>query len=118
MEPSSARVGDEVTVSAPAATCNPSYGEDAKVRVVLTDASGAEVLNTTAEMSDAGAFEFTFIIPDRTQTGTATVLAMPDALDWCDDTGVNNRLKSSEASIHRTACAEPARALEIVPELQ
>jgi hypothetical protein len=38
--------------------------------------------------------------------GEAGVTAYPYALDWCDDTGVNNRAASGPETLIRVSCAE------------
>lgn len=65
-DPSEVRIGDQVTVSAADADCDPSYGQDARINITVTDASGGEVLNTTAPMNDAGGFSFVFRVPAGT----------------------------------------------------
>ncbi|MFJ6454917.1 hypothetical protein [Paenarthrobacter sp. NPDC091669] len=111
--PSSAGPGDVVTVSAPEATCNPRYGANAQVRVVLTDASGEDVLNTTAPMSDAGGFTVMVDVPLRSSPGLMAVKAEPFGVDWCDDTGTNNRANQGEVELSRASCAEPSKPLTI-----
>ena len=54
--PSSAKPGDAVTVMAPDADCNPRYGSNARIQVIMTDAAGMDVVAATAPMNDAGAF--------------------------------------------------------------
>lgn len=112
-----ARPGQAVTVSAPDAGCDPRYGNDAQIEVIVTDASGAEVIHETAPMSDAGGFTFTFTVPSDTAAGEASVTALPYNLDWCDDTGRNNRvsgaLGAAGADLERVSCAMPLRPLLI-----
>lgn len=102
-----------VTVSAPEAKCNPRYGPNAQVRVVLTDASGEDVLNTMAPMTDAGGFVVTIEVPLLAAPGVMAVKAEPYGVDWCDDTGTNNRANQGEAELERASCAEPTKPLTI-----
>ncbi len=113
--PSSAKAGAEVTVSAREADCNPRYGRNALIQVVVTDADGRKVIDATAPMTDAGAFTYTFEVPPRTAAGDATVTAMPLNIDWCDDTGKNNRADEAAAALERTSCVIPLKPLAIVP---
>ncbi|MCT9868684.1 hypothetical protein [Paenarthrobacter aurescens] len=111
--PSSARPGEAVTVSALDAKCDPRYGKKAAVLIVVTDAAGAEVVNTTAPMSDAGAFAYTFDVPQQTASGAASVYAVPHGVDWCDDTGRNNRVGQGELPLERASCAMRTEPLTI-----
>ncbi|WP_257614067.1 hypothetical protein [Arthrobacter sp. 31Y] len=113
MTPSSAKLGEAVTVSAPDATCNPRYGSNAQVRIIFTDATGVEVLNTTAPMSDKGGFTFTTEVPLQTAVGEAAVYAAPEGVDSCDDTGKNNRAGPGEAELEMASCAKPMKPLNI-----
>ena len=54
-------------------------------------------------MSDAGSFAYGLLIPEGTKPGDYGITAMPDGLDWCDDTGQNNRLDSAEKGVEGTA---------------
>ena len=47
----------------------------------------------------------------------ATVTAMPYNIDWCDDTGRNNRAGGSirAGDLTRASCAQPVRILTITP---
>ncbi len=65
-------------------------------------------------MNDDGSFEFAFALPDDIASGTATITAVPANVDWCDDTGTNNRLKSEE-DIDRTSCVLPIKLLQVTP---
>ena len=117
VSPAEASPGQNVAVSAPDAGCNPRYGGDAQIEVIVTDASGAEVLHETAPMNDGGGFTYSFTVPSETAAGEATVTAMPYSIDWCDDTGRNNRVSGAagEASVglERVSCAVPLRPLLI-----
>ena len=110
--PTTAGPGDVVTVEAPGADCNPRYGENAQIQVIVTDEQGEEVINTTAPMTDAGAFTYTFPVPDQMVIGEAAVTAMPHDVDWCDDTGRNNRAQGT-VNLERASCAEPVKPLTI-----
>ena len=91
--PAQARVGERVVVSAPDATCDPQYGLGAQVEVSVVDAAGVEVLRERAPMNDAGGFSFAFNVPPGAAAGPGHVSAYPYGLDWCDDTGTNNRVR-------------------------
>ena len=113
VSPSSAKPGDSVTVSAPDAKCDPRYGEDAVISIVFIDAAGVEVLNTTAPMADAGGFNFTAEVPLNSAPGVMAVNAMPHGVDWCDDTGKNNRVSKGELPLERASCVLPTKPLNI-----
>ncbi|WP_427006993.1 hypothetical protein [Pseudarthrobacter sp. H2] len=100
-------------MAAPDAGCNPRYGENARIQVIVTDATGAEVVNTTAPMNDAGGFTYTFEVPARTAAGDAAVTAMPYNIDWCDDTGRNNRTDGAAVTLRGASCAPPTKPLGI-----
>jgi hypothetical protein len=103
-----------VEVSAPDADCNPRYGADAQIEVIVTDASGAEVLHETAPMNDGGGFTYSFTVPSETASGEASVMAMPYNVDWCDDTGRNNSVAGAAGvGLERASCAIPLRPLLI-----
>ncbi len=110
--PSAAKAGEMVTVKAPGAKCNPRYGENARIEVLVTDEQGVEVINTTAAMTDAGAFTHSFRVPAQMAVGQATVAAAPHNVDWCDDTGRNNRAEGP-AVLERASCAQPRKPLTI-----
>lgn len=112
VSPNSAKAGEKVTVSAPPADCNPRYGTNAQIQVSVTDKAGTKVINKTAPMADSGAFTFTFKVPTATAAGEATVTAMPYNIDWCDDTGRNNRAEGL-TDFHRASCAMPVKSLTI-----
>ncbi|MEE2523453.1 hypothetical protein V1639_10300 [Pseudarthrobacter sp. J75] len=40
---------------------------------------------------------------------------MPHNLDWCDDTGKNNRVAGSAGGLQRISCAMPVKPLQIKP---
>jgi hypothetical protein len=113
--PSSAKPGDRVTVMAPDAVCDPRYGGNARIQVTLTDAAGVEVLTATAPMHDAGGFSYAFDVPAGTAAGEAAITAMPFNIDWCDDTGRNNRVAGAGATVtlERVSCVIPTRPLTI-----
>ncbi|WP_245413275.1 hypothetical protein [Arthrobacter celericrescens] len=118
VEPGTARPGEQVTVSAPDADCNPAYGQDAKIEISLTDAAGREVFTKTGPMNNDGGFTFSFKVPAGMRPGKAGVTAFPHALDWCDDTGRNTRLRRQGAGddgITRSSCATPVVPLTIKP---
>ena len=114
LNPTEAKPGQSVTVAAPDADCNPRYGTNARVQVSVTDATGAEVVNTTSAMNDAGGFTYTFVIPARTAVGDAAVAAVPYNIDWCDDTGRNNRVAGArEVPFVRVSCVLPVKLLTV-----
>ncbi len=113
VSPASAKPGDAVTVSAPGSNCNPRYGAAALIQVIVTDHNGTKLIDTTAPMTDAGEFSYTFSVPAGTAVGEAEVTAMPYEIDWCDDTGRNNRAEGN-VTLERTSCAMPVKSLTIV----
>ncbi|KIS27550.1 hypothetical protein TV39_10385 [Arthrobacter sp. SPG23] len=112
MNPPRAKAGDTVTVQASDADCDPRYGRNARVQVIVTDAAGAKVINTTAPMNDAGGFAYTFEVPLQAAIGDAAVEATPYGIDWCDDTGRNNRAGAA-ATLERVSCAARIETLGI-----
>ncbi|WP_115789702.1 hypothetical protein [Arthrobacter silvisoli] len=118
MDPGTVRPGEQVTVSAPDVDCNPAYGQGAKIEVSLTDAAGREIFKKTGPMNNDGGFTFSFEVPSGMKPGKAGVTAMPYRLDWCDDTGRNNRLKrqgAGDPGLARTSCVIPVVPLMIRP---
>jgi hypothetical protein len=81
--------------------------------MIVTDAGGAEVINTTAPLTDAGEFTYVFTVPAEMEVGDALVTAMPHNIDWCDDTGRNNRAEGT-VNLERALCAMPVKALTIM----
>jgi len=103
-----------VTVQAQDAGCNPRYGANAQIQVSVTDSSGAKIINTTSKMNDGGGFAYTFIVPARTARGKAAVTAVPYNIDWCDDTGRNNRVAGAAVVLlQRASCVLPVKPLTI-----
>ncbi|KQN91267.1 hypothetical protein [Arthrobacter sp. Leaf69] len=115
MTPSSAKPGDTVTVTAPDANCDPRYGGKARIQVTMTDVAGVEVLAATAPMDGAGGFTYSFAVPARTAAGESLITAMPFNIDWCDDTGRNNRVTGAGAALalERVSCVIPMKPLNI-----
>ena len=114
LTPTTAAPGQSVTVAVPDADCNPRYGKNARIQVSVTDATGVEVVNTTAAMNDAGGFTYTFVVPARTAVGDAVVTAMPYNVDWCDDAGRNNRVAGAgEVGFALVSCAAPMKPLTV-----
>ena len=103
--PSEAKPGEQVTVSAPETTCDARYGYGARIQVTFTDAAGVTVLEELAPMTDDGGFTFAFTVPAAAAAGEGGVSAVPYGLDWCDDTGVNNRAAPGPLSLERVSCA-------------
>lgn len=101
-----------MTVAAPGAGCNPRYGANAQIQVSVTDESGAEVINAMTSMTDSGEFTYTFTVPAEIAVGEAMVTAMPHNIDWCDDTGRNNRAGGT-AQLELVSCAKPEKPLTI-----
>jgi hypothetical protein len=106
VSPAAAKPGDQVTVSAPDTTCVARYGADARVQVELLDPYGSTVLEELAPMTDDGGFTFVFTVPAGVAPGKAGVTAYPYGVDWCDDTGVNNRVGAGPQAMVRVACAQ------------
>jgi hypothetical protein len=114
VSPSEAGAGESVTVQAQDATCNPRYGEHARIQISVADSAGAKVVNTTSAMNDGGGFTYTFVVPARTAKGQATVTAVPYNIDWCDDTGRNNRVAGAAVVLlQRASCVVPVEPLTI-----
>lgn len=111
--PATVSPGATVTVTAANAECDPRYGGDAQVRVTLTDAEGRQILEKKGSMDDAGAFRLEFTVPARTAPGKAMVTAEPHNVDWCDDTGRNNRVSEGGEKVIRTSCALPSVPLTV-----
>lgn len=103
--PSSAAIGETVTVAAQDSECDPRYGENAEINVNVTDAGGKRIISTTAPMNDAGGFTYSFQLPANATPGEAAVEAYPHDGDWCDDTGKNNRVSAAEKPFIRASCA-------------
>lgn len=112
--PSSARIGDQITVSASDAQCNPRYGQNARIKITFTDFSGGKVVDTTAPMNDAGGFTYTFNVPTETAPGEGSISAYPYDIDWCDDTGRNNRADATAAALTLASCAMPQESITII----
>jgi len=114
LTPTTAAPGQSVTVAAPDAGCNPRYGKNARIQVSVTDATGVEVVNTTSAMNDTGGFTYTFVVPARTAAGDAAVTAVPYNIDWCDDTGRNNRVAgAADVRLERVSCVVPMKPLTV-----
>ena len=112
--PGSARPGSAVVVAAPDAGCDPRYGPDARIAITVTDAEGKKILQQLGPMNDAGGFRFEFKVPKAAVPGLAVVTAVPHGVDWCDDTGRNNRVHHP-TGIQRSSCVIPAEPLGITP---
>ncbi len=83
------------------------------MEISISTDSGEKLLDTKAAMEDNGAFEYSYRVPKTAKPGVLSVSAAPADVDWCDDTGTNNRLKD-ESDIERTSCEIPVRLLAIV----
>ncbi|GAB3537069.1 hypothetical protein GCM10027403_20010 [Arthrobacter tecti] len=109
---STVQAGEDVTVRASDADCNPRYGAAAQVEVQLIKLRNDVVASGTGPMGDSGAFEYTLTVPDDAPLGEYVVVAMPYRVDWCDDTGRNNRVSGS-AALERVACVRPEAPLTV-----
>ncbi|MDQ0618864.1 hypothetical protein [Arthrobacter globiformis] len=104
-----------MTVAAQDADCNPRYGATARIQISVTDSSGAKVVNTTSAMDDGGGFSYTFVVPTGTVAGEAAVTALPYNIDWCDDTGRNNRVAGAAVvQLQQASCVLPVKPLTIL----
>ena len=113
--PASATVGDQVTVAADDSECNPRYGQDASIKITVTDSAGNQVIDTTAPMNDAGGFTYTFNVPADTAPGAGSIAAYPDGIDWCDDTGRNNRAQNDARTLTLVSCVMPQVSITVLP---
>jgi hypothetical protein len=114
VSPSTVKAGDMVSVQARDSDCDPRYGANAKIEVTVTGSDGVTLLRTTAPMSDAGGFTYSFEVPQGAKPGTAAVEAYPYGVDWCDDTGQNNRVSGAGPSVVRASCAARIEKLSVV----
>lgn len=114
VSPSTVKPGDTVSVQAQDSDCDPRYGQNARIEVTVTDSEGVTLLRTTAPMSDAGGFTYSFDVPRGAKPGMATVEVYPYGVDWCDDTGQNNRVSGAGPSIFRASCTARIEELAIV----
>lgn len=113
LSPATAKPGGSITVAADDANCNPRYGEHAQIQVELYDGSGTKVVEMLAPMNDAGGFSAAVEVPAGAVPGAGIVSAYPYNLDWCDDTGRNNRVGAG--AIERISCVMPSQPLWIEP---
>ncbi|WP_318241915.1 hypothetical protein [Arthrobacter pullicola] len=102
-------------MSASDSECNPRYGQDASIKITVTDSAGNQVIDTTAPMNDAGGFTYTFNVPANTATGAGSISAYPHGIDWCDDTGRNNRARAETRTFTRVSCVMPQVSLTVLP---
>ncbi|AIY02852.1 hypothetical protein ART_3253 [Arthrobacter sp. PAMC 25486] len=115
------RPGGNLTVKADDADCDPRYGADAQILLEITDGSGEKVVDTLAPMNDAGGFSAAVKVPDSAVPGQGAVNAYPWNLDWCDDTGRNNRMGNpgvgadAAPDIELASCTLPSKPLTIEP---
>ncbi|MFJ3958260.1 hypothetical protein [Arthrobacter sp. NPDC090010] len=105
--------GESIGVAAPDADCEPRYAGQAQVEIRLLDKSHHQLTRLLAPMNDRGGFTATLDLPATLPVGDYTVSAMPHDVDWCDDTGRNNRVAGSLGSASSASCAEPAARLTI-----
>ncbi|MEO6529521.1 MAG: hypothetical protein ABI563_00840 [Specibacter sp.] len=114
--PATAKPGSSITVTADDASCNPRYGDKAQIQLEVYDGSGAKVLETLVPMNDDGGFSASVELPAAAVPGKGMVAAYPYNLDWCDDTGRNNRVGALEGQeIKRVSCVLPSEPLQIEP---
>ena len=82
----------------------------------LYDGSGDKVKELLAPMNDAGGFSVQVEIPASAVPGPGSVSAYPYNMDWCDDTGKNNRVGAVGAQdITLESCVMPSKPLQIEP---
>ncbi|WP_239437227.1 hypothetical protein [Arthrobacter alpinus] len=113
-----ASAGGSISISAEDATCDPRYGDGAQIQVEVMDASGATIVTELAPMNDAGGFSITLDLPATAVPGRGMVTAYPHNLDWCDDTGRNNRVgRAAGTGIERVSCVMPSAPLTITSKL-
>lgn len=114
----SVTAGGTLRVSAPEATCNPSYGNNAQIEIQLVDSKHKVIETKLAPMTDTGSFNYQLTVPSTLRAGTYSISALPHDLDWCDDTGVNNRLKKSSIQnssvvVVRASCVTPFKDFKV-----
>lgn len=112
VDSASVKAGGTLTVSAQDATCDPRYGPDAQIELALMDSAGNVFYSVRGPMSDAGAFALKIKVPSSVMPGEYGISAMPYDIDWCDDTGKNNRVSNPGETgpgelIERASCAMP-----------
>lgn len=115
----SVTAGGTLRISAPEATCNPSYGNNAQIEIQLVDSKHKVIETKLAPMTDTGSFNYQLTVPSTLRAGTYSISALPHDLDWCDDTGVNNRLKNSNIQnsgvvIVRASCITPFKEFKVI----
>jgi hypothetical protein len=113
--PSRARTGEVVTVSASDAQCNPRNGEKARIKITVTDFSGGKVIDVTGPMNDVGGFTFIFRMPAEAAAGGGSFAVYPYEIDWCDDTGRNNRAHAEAPAFTLVSCLMPQEPITILP---
>lgn len=64
-------------------------------------------------MADAGGFSAEVEVPLQSARGVMAVNAIPYGVDWCDDTGKNNRVGRGELPLERASCVLPTKPLNI-----
>jgi hypothetical protein len=114
--PDQVRAGGTVGIDAGEADCDPTYGDAAQVEVFVTTVDGGRILQELAPMTDAGGFSTEVVVPLGTPPGGYLVSAYPYDVDWCDDTGVNNRLsRAAGDGLVRASCAAAGLPLVVLP---
>lgn len=110
--------GGELIISAPDATCDPRYGQDAQIQIELLDSANQVIDTKLAPMADAGSFDYAMKLPASLKPGTYGISATPHNLDWCDDTGKNNRTENpgfgtTGLVMVRASCVTPLEQLSV-----
>lgn len=105
--------GEAVLVSADGSTsCNPLYGWQASIEIILYDEYGQPLQTVEAPMTSRGAFSADLVIPGELQPGQYAVSAHPRQRDTCDDTNAT----TTEEQLVRTSCALIIKTLTITPK--
>lgn len=115
LSPATAHPGGSITVTADDSDCDPRYGDNAQIQLEVFDGSGAKVGEALAPMNDAGGFSATVDLPAGAVPGEGMVSTYPYNLDWCDDTGRNNRVGAAATDLERASCVLPTEPLHIEP---
>lgn len=115
LSPATAHPGGSISVTADDADCDPRYGNTAQIQLEVFDGSGTKVGEALAPMNDAGGFSAAVELPVGAVPGEGMVSAYPYNLDWCDDTGRNNRVGATTTDVQRVSCVLPTQPLRIEP---
>lgn len=120
ISPERVEAGGTVGISAGDADCDPSYGDSAQVEIIIMTSGSERVLRTLAPLKDAGGFSAEVVVPADAEPGDYLVSAYPYAVDWCGDTGGNNRLsqgggRTDTVGLVRASCAATGVPLVVLP---